>query len=255
MLGGLSDQAALLLEVNVFLKLAELADEDLATARRAKTWRQWASALQPGDIILTRPSNTSHEIQARNDPFLMMLAPLVKAVDGGRWVHAALYAGNGKVIHAKRGLEGEDPSAQVREQPLEAFRDAMSDLMVVRPKVSLKARKAAVKRARSTIGTPYNVWDVVRAGLAPQHVSGAEEWPDRAICTAVPGYAYPQIPWRPGVSIRHIRPNDYIRPPYADRIIAYTPDKTDLDKVAKLLIERARDGRTARSQETQRSSR
>lgn len=236
----------------MILKLARLMDGDTQGAPEAQSWDQVVSALKPGDIILTKPSDESYNTKTRSDPFLMALAPLVKVVDHGAWVHAALYAGKGKVIHAKRGLETDaDRSAQTREQNVDVFRDAMDDLIVLRPRVPSSERKAAVQRARSTLGTPYNAWDIVRAGLAPEHVEGPEEWPDKAICTAVPAYAYPQIAWRPGISLRHTRPNDFIRSPLTQHVIAYTPDRQRLNKVAKLLIERSRNGPTARYPEAE----
>ncbi len=90
------------------------------------------SALKPGDVLLRRTDGTTSN----------WFIP-------GYWGHAALYAGDGKIVDAV--------THDVRETDLNQFCAEGDAVIVVRPKgLGSEQVQAAVEHARAQLGKPYD---------------------------------------------------------------------------------------------------
>ena len=143
----------------------------------------------------------------------------------------------GPVIHAYNDIQdgrvlGRD-TIKVREQPLKLLIEgAKRDILVLRPKASVKDRLKAIQRARSMSGWKYSKIDLFRAGLFPG-LSSKEDFLEAngVICSGMLANAYNGFDFRPGSSRKVVRPSDIHDTPGVSEVVSYSADgKTEEQK-------------------------
>jgi uncharacterized protein YycO len=109
-----------------------------------------SKGMQVGDVILTAmaPEQYSKDSGAplhkrMKEQFFRKASPAAQ----GSYTHSAIYVGKGQVVEALQG-------GVVRRSLKRSLRD-LDGAVVVRPKVSTKARRAAATFAKTQVGAPY----------------------------------------------------------------------------------------------------
>ena len=109
-----------------------------------------SKGMQVGDVILTAmaPEQYSKDSGAplhkrMKEQFFRKASPAAQ----GSYTHSAIYVGKGQVVEALQG-------GVVRRSLKRSLRD-LDGAVVVRPKVSTKARRAAAAFAKTQVGAPY----------------------------------------------------------------------------------------------------
>lgn len=127
--------------------------------------------LQPGDIMLLSSVPQSPEAAKRSSLseriFRKLVFDTASPATQGVFNHAAMYAGEGKVI------ESLDNGPVVRSYDRSVRGKSYA---VLRPKTSEARRKRAVREMKKMVGTPYNTFDTALGGLSlllPESVSKA----------------------------------------------------------------------------------
>jgi hypothetical protein len=192
------------------------------------------SRLLPGDILLFKPSNqvgTSGSVAQNFIAGKGLWGDIKKMFNqGSDWGHAGIYTGDGKIIHTypkfQKGKVVHDPRySKVRYHSVAAMmNNDKRDILVLRPSVSEAERQQAVERARTLVGMPFSIRDMVLSALAPGFVRGDLSENDGAICSAVVSYAYPSIRFRGDYSDRVVRPSDLHHNDNVREIEAYSMD-------------------------------
>ena len=127
-----ADSAWYTLKKKTILTFAGVNYDPHASKLTATDVAKLRSVLRPGDVILRRTDGTTSN---------WLIA--------GYWGHAALYAGNGKIVDAV--------THGVREVGLEKFCSEGDAVIVVRPKGLSPSNAAnAIAYARAQIGKPYD---------------------------------------------------------------------------------------------------
>lgn len=101
--------------------------------------------LKPGDILL------GHR-RANTGPADWMTAKVIEKVQGTPFGHAAMYVGNGQVVHAHRTL----PKPGVTVFPLDKFQ-RLYDYRAYRVNLPPKVRQEAADFVRNAVGKDYSV--------------------------------------------------------------------------------------------------
>lgn len=142
---------------------------------------------------------------------------------------AMLHKLAGNMIHSYPEIKNDAlmaaSTSKVREQSLKVIANGVQrDILVLRPDVSEKVRKEAVRRARDLMGRPYAKADMVNAGLFPGRAKGTVAEAKDVICSGLVAHAYPDIDFRPGRSQRVVRPGDIHQTAGLKEIISYSSD-------------------------------
>ena len=176
--------------------------------------------LKPGDIIMSKKYVTAGR---------KWVPAIVAKVTGSPWTHAGIYIGDGTVAHIATPPYKKVLKSKYREGKLRSFNAPGEGLLALRPKVSAKERRRAVKEIRQLgKGTTYSNLDLIRAGFFPRKLK--DKVVDTAvkssyICTGLIASAYDKIPFRPGVGGEHTRPGDLIKSPETKAIAGYQPEE------------------------------
>ena len=223
---------------NEFAKLAFL--EEKHTRKGTEQTRSLAAfkrALKPGDIILAK-ANAQDGGDFAGDVFQNVINAydLVTGTKHPGWLHSALYAGDGKVIHfndkklarrKKRSVLNMTP--QVIEDTLEVFPASKKDLLLLRPKVTGEQAQRAVGRLKARVGEKWAprsyIKNLVRAGVLPEKKERAATTGD--LCTGYIGWAYgPEVKFTGDRASVHLRPKDLVESKKVDHVLAFSLDKT-----------------------------
>jgi uncharacterized protein YycO len=155
-------------------------------------------SIEPGDILLTR--SKANTLKSK------VFGKTLEAFQGTPFVHAALYAGNGQVIHARMG-DG------VVKLPMKKFND-MYDYRAYRVRTSYEDKLKAVETARENLGKTFNTKGLLKA-IVPGFLQMADTKSEREAAKELPGFicsslisaAYPHIHFG-GRAVTATRPVD-----------------------------------------------
>ena len=228
--------------VELMRKLAGFVEKDLREDTPVVTnFKDFQKKLEPGDIILSKERPEKQSFRGARKFYDWWT--------GSRWIHAAMYTGNGKVTHSYPSLEKGDgrPStfrelfdqSKVRHgHSLRTLSDTGNDFIVVRPDLPKAQRTAAAKRIKSMQGLPYSPVDFLRTGFARRGPKkGDEESLTRsAICTGAVSAAYPKVNFNPKYSRRFLRGEDFLRSSKVKGVAAFSADYSNKAKLLKANI-------------------
>jgi hypothetical protein len=158
--------------------------------------------LRPGDIVNTDP-------RALRGPGRVFKG-ISRVVQGTRFGHSALYAGQGQVIESR--------GHTVVKRPLSDLARC-NRLVAVSPKnVSPEDRQRAVAFLNKNVGNDalrVTLGGLVAHGLKPTLLSraheGARQQLDRALCSSLIANAYAKLPFNPKRRIADTRPVDLLK--------------------------------------------
>ena len=183
----------------------DLVDMDIPITGDLSTFTK---KLKPGDILLSKAINPSFA-KKLEAPFL----------GKGKWAHAGVYAGNGKMLHVYTPISGKNRGNEnmpaIRKHKLSSLISGETgrDLMALRVSdLTAAQRLQAVRRAEALKKTfkAYSRGDVIRAALFPEKNKGAfRKKLDKFMCTFVPALAHKNRRLS-GRSLYHMRPYDFI---------------------------------------------
>jgi uncharacterized protein YycO len=126
--------------------------------------------LEPGDILL------GHR-RAKTGPADWMTAAVIEAIQGTPYGHAAMYVGNGQVVHAHRTL----PVAGVHRFSLEKFKE-LYDFKAYRVNAAHEVRQDAADFIKKKVGTPYSAAKMY-GSLIPRSLGSKKEELEKRIET------------------------------------------------------------------------
>ena len=158
-------------------------------------------ALQPGDVLVTtKPGENT--LKGR------VVAKILEMAQRAPTYHAAIYAGDGKVIQAK----GPGGTHAVVETPLEEFHDHYK-YKALRVNASPEEKQDAVRFAESAVGKKYDT-----LGLAKTLIPGGstKKWrvsqrnQDAFFCSSLVAAAYPSKAFM-GRTVNNTRPVDLLK--------------------------------------------
>jgi cell wall-associated NlpC family hydrolase len=121
-----------------------------------------------------------------------MYRPISQKIQGTEYGHSALYVGGGKVIDARGGGTKTRTLASVARQ---------SRILALSPKVTNEERREAVRFAKESLGSPYNILGALRAGTPfrgkrgrlPSRKELRQKALDSGICSGLVAYAYKRL--------------------------------------------------------------
>jgi uncharacterized protein YycO len=160
----------------------------LADVRQFKTIKEMEGSLKKGDIILT----------SIRDPY----SPLKRVVHLGnpsRWHHTSFYLGDDRVVDTwAKGVHETSLKASIAGGPEHGDPAGKGlDVLVVRPKATVKQKREAVETAKAYVGKPYSTSGFLGAILPPRQGRLSREErrsaPKGVICSQVVARAYPDI--------------------------------------------------------------
>lgn len=166
---------------------------------------EFSSKLKPGDIILSKKYVTAGR---------KWLPEIVAKVTGTPWTHSGVYLGNGTVAHMSTPSYKKKLESKYRESKLQSFNAPGEGLLAVRPDVSSKIRRRAVREVRKYKKAVFSNLDLLRAGFFPRKTKGKDAditIKDSYICSGLVAAAYPTISFRPGYAGEHARPLDLVK--------------------------------------------
>ena len=170
---------------------------------------------KPGDIIITKPREKENSSLAKR---------IENWWTGSRWNHSGVYVGDGRIVHQYQGIRGGKfigpPVGRLHH--LTSLPKVGRDLLLIRPKRSRKERRQAAQFALSQIGTPYSLKALVRTIFAPAKKKKGAKVPDKYICNALTGFAYPKVNF--GKSPKHLRAIDILKARGMKQIAAYSSE-------------------------------
>ncbi len=196
------------------LTVAAFADELEKIAEKIiEDPEQLKKMLKPGDILLTKP----RKLKGLHHK---MLRPLLKAFQGGsEYTHAALYAGDEKVIDS--GLwKGK---ARVADIPLSTYIDRYKFKILRVNDAAKKETKDAVEYAKEQIGKPFSILKMMRLALP----TGSTKEPrkrqelDKLFCSELIANAYPNQNFAAHKKIQHVRPVDLHKSPLTKTVAEF----------------------------------
>lgn len=202
----------------LFRKYAALKKRDLDPgAKVLHSEKELASTVRPGDIILSKSEETKLDLGNK----------LTSWWTGSRWYHGGIVLPDNKIIHNYKPIShyriNEDAEMKVRQHDITTLPRLGRDVLILRPDLSRSRRLAAANLAKSFINKPYDYTSWLRAAFLRGKKSGRKEGiPEKMICTAVPGFAYPELKLGGAVSRRYLRATDFLRNPHLRSVAAYS---------------------------------
>jgi len=168
--------------IDELTKIAEAAKVEAAQSAAVPHVDALEQKLKPGDVLFTAPIRS--RMKSRFGKYVFK--PISKLVQRTDYGHSSIYVGKGQVVEARIG-EG------TRTRTLNAVA-RKNNIVAFRPKVTREERKAAVRYALSSEGTPYSKAKLL---LAAMPFRGRREGrkPEEAkahICSALVANAYPR---------------------------------------------------------------
>lgn len=197
------------------VKLADHPTADAALEKASPDLETLRSRLKPGDIILSTPH------LEKISPFMrQVFKPASKLFQGTTFGHAALYAGDGKILDTRdRGWKA------VHETTLEKFTKD-HDLIVMDPNTTESSREAAIRYLRDNIGKKRFSQRKLLQTITPftgEREPGAkpEEPPDDAVvCSTMVANAYPRKVFSERSRV-YTRPGDILKAPNMTPVTAF----------------------------------
>jgi hypothetical protein len=226
--------------------LRKLAIDDSVKAPEFTDIAEFQKKLKPGDIILGKT-----ETKGLN-PYKW----LIKAFTGYPWGHAALYAGEGRIVHQSKarhswGEKVPESEATIRDHGLDVLAKGKYDLLAIRPDLSVKERKESLEKMRSLGHPSYSFEDFLRLGYFPWGKTEVNELVRKAdkneklkkfvkstTCSGSIALSYPQIDWRGEKSMLFVRPADFLTSDKTKTVAKFTAKTSEaiadlvLDKVS-----------------------
>lgn len=183
--------------------------------------------MKPGDIVLMTPQPTADDAGL----LTRMGANVFGAVSGaiqGKYTHAGIYAGNGKVIDIRA-------ETGVRKIPLKNLTKDLS-VAVVRPKLDARARAAAVAKAegyyKDRANIKYHVPDLIPAAASAFVDIGEKPINEnQVICSSMVANAFGKHKVAPGVARHATKPVDFLKSPRVTYIGDYDTQKAAARKM------------------------
>lgn len=165
--------------------------------------------MKPGDIVLMTPQPTADDAGL----LTRMGANVFGAVSGaiqGKYTHAGIYAGNGKVIDIRA-------ETGVRKVPLKELTKDLS-VAVVRPNVHARIRRQAVQKAEGYYTNrdqiKYHVPDLIPAAASAFLDIGEKPINEnQVICSSMVANAFGKHKIAPGVARHATKPVDFLKSP------------------------------------------
>lgn len=159
--------------------------------------------LEPGDILL------GHR-RAKTGPSDWITASAIEAIQGTPYGHAAMYVGDGEVVHAHRTL----PKPGVRRFPLEKFKE-LYDYKAYRVKADPEVRQEAADFITEAVGRGYSTakmyGSVIPRSAGPKHEEIAKrvkaQLSPEFMCSELIAAAYPTKVFA-GRSLESTKPAD-----------------------------------------------
>lgn len=188
-------------------ELEKIADDTIQNSEELK------KVLKPGDILLTKPRKLKgihHKI----------LRPLLKAFQGGsEYTHAALYAGDDKVIDS--GLwKGK---AKVTAIPLSTYTDRYKFKILRVSDAAKKETRDAVDYAKEQIGKPFSILKMMRLALPTGSTTEPRKRQelDKLFCSELIANAYHRQNFAAHKKIQHVRPVDLHKSPLTKTVAEF----------------------------------
>lgn len=183
--------------------------------------------MKPGDIVLMTPQPTADDAGL----LTRMGANVFGAVSGaiqGKYTHAGIYAGNGKVIDIRA-------ETGVRKVPLKDLTKDLS-IAVVRPNVHARVRAQAVQKAegyyKNRDKIEYHVPDLIPAAASAFMDIGEKPINEnQVICSSMVANAFGKHKIAPGVARHATKPVDFLKSPRVKYIGDYDTNKVSARKM------------------------
>jgi hypothetical protein len=217
------------------LEKIALSSEDVPAETPITTsTAELVAAMQPGDIIATKLTKAPLWSNPKRTEWFQRIKGAPK--DLAKWTHLGVYVGDGKLRHIyppfkQDGRLGLASDSLLRDQSIRKLERIGREFLVMRPQTSDEIKQEAVHRSEEIKGTTtYNTLDMLRAGFWSGEGEKGEAKkmsPDemkKAICTAVPAYAYPTFDFGHGKSIKTLMPSDVLVHRKLTPIIAYSDE-------------------------------
>lgn len=157
--------------------------------------------LEPGDILVTdnKPSAKQVGIRAKLE------AALSPALQGSRYVHSAMYVGDGKIVESMPG-EG------VKEKSLD-MPGYRSRMIALRPRLPEEDRTQAAQQVKSFVGQPYGYGALPKVFLADKSVALGERLKAHGkVCSTIVSDAYgDRIKFNPNKPDDALMPKDLMQ--------------------------------------------
>lgn len=177
--------------------------------------------LEPGDILL------GHR-RAKTGPADWMTASVIEAVQGTPYGHAAMYVGNGQVVHAHRTL----PVAGVHRFPLKDFKD-LYDFKAYRVNAPPEVRQEAADFIKKKVGKAYSALKMY-GSLIPRSVGSVKQELEKRtkarddsefMCSELIAAAYPSKVFA-GQAIESTKPVDLAKSHHTKLVVEFSKTAT-----------------------------
>ncbi len=202
----------------LLLKLATVTRDTKDVRKKTPivdTMKELKKKLKPGDILVSKPNDAGSNI----------FSGAISFFTDSPWTHSSVYLGGGKVYHMYPKIKGKGAigAHAMRTHKIETLERINRDVLAVRPDVTAKAKKNALKVLKGMSDVTYSAWDLLRAGFWPgRRQKNSPDTPEEAICSGVIAMAYPKIDFRKGKSRLHVRPSDFARNKKVKQIAAFS---------------------------------
>lgn len=205
----------------ILTKTAYVSEAEALGAPMPDQFAEFVGKLRPGDIILIKGNSSAAGPK--------LWHPIRTAFNKNiRWGHAAIYAGDGKIVHMYGNTNpghGTATAGYVREHNISTLARERDDILALRPEVPEEQKREAIERAYAMKGMSYDYVDLIRSAVFPGKES--KKNPNKLICSAVIAYSYPDILFRPGVGRQYTRPGDIFTSNRMTPVAAYSTEREE----------------------------
>lgn len=173
--------------------------------------------LKPGDILYTKPRKID---KLHHKAFYA----IESRIQGSKYTHVGLYAGDGKVIDAGDWRKGNANSMAVHEVPIDTFTDRYK-FKVLRVKTTPGEKKDAVEYAEKQVGKPFNLKGMFRLVLPFKGKAGKErdrkDAAESFFCSELVANAYGGLGIAKERHLHHIMPGDINKSPLTKTVAEF----------------------------------
>ena len=178
--------------------------------------------LEPGDIL--QSSSTTNRLGFPE----RMIRKINRMYQHSPFSHAAIYVGDGSVVHA--GRKPGSLKSNVFKERLKDF-SKRYDFKALRVKTDEKTKDDAVKYVKKQLGKDFNMGGVVRIAFPfkGESKSGKRERKDAAeafFCSELVANAYNDVNMAKRKKLQHIMPIDFHKSPLTKQIALFQKEKT-----------------------------